>query len=99
MELLWTFKAKTITIDDITLPMIASTICKNASTLHLQKLNDSSAKEPISTRCANKCATWMLDTIQADLQSIVKDKGKHLSANHQRSYCSDSLMSSLLTAF
>jgi hypothetical protein len=28
-------KAKTITIDDITLPVIASTICKNASTLRM----------------------------------------------------------------
>jgi hypothetical protein len=31
-------KAKTITIDDITLPVIASTICKNASALCMQKL-------------------------------------------------------------
>ncbi len=29
------FKAKAITIDDITLPMIASTICKNANILHM----------------------------------------------------------------
>jgi hypothetical protein len=42
--------------------VIASTICKNASTLRLQKLNNSSAKEPISTQYANKRATWMLDT-------------------------------------
>ncbi len=55
-------KAKTITIDDITLPVIASTICKNASTLCMQKLNNSSTKEPISTQCANKRATWILDT-------------------------------------
>jgi hypothetical protein len=52
-----------IIIDDITLPVIASTICKNASTLHMQKLNNSSAKKPISTQCTNKRATWMLDTI------------------------------------
>jgi hypothetical protein len=65
-----TFKAKTITIDDITLPVIASTICKNASTFRMQKLNNSSAKEPISTQCANKRATWKLGTIKADLQSI-----------------------------
>ncbi len=51
------------TIDDITLPVIASTICENASTLHMRKLNNSSAKELISTQCANKRATWMLDTI------------------------------------
>jgi hypothetical protein len=51
-----------ITVDDITLPMIASTICKNASTLRMQKLNDSLAMEPRSTQCTNKRATWMLDT-------------------------------------
>ncbi len=54
-----------ITIDDITLPVIASTICKNASTLRMQKLNNSSAKEPISTQCANKHATQMLGTIKS----------------------------------
>jgi hypothetical protein len=42
-------KAKKITIDEVTLPVIVSIICKNASTLHVQKLNDSLAKEPIST--------------------------------------------------
>jgi hypothetical protein len=56
---------QTITIDDITLPVIASTICKNASTLRLQKLNNSSAKEPISTQYTNKRATWLLDTIKS----------------------------------
>jgi hypothetical protein len=60
-----TLKAKTITIDDITLPVIASTICKNASTFRMQKLNNSSAKERISTQYANKCATWMLGTIKS----------------------------------
>ncbi len=60
-----TFKAKTITIDDITLPVIVSTICKNASTLHMQKLTESLAKEPISTQCANKHAIQMLDTIKS----------------------------------
>jgi hypothetical protein len=50
-----TFKAKTITIDDITLPVIASTICKNASTFHMQKLNNSSAKEPIITQLQLGC--------------------------------------------
>jgi hypothetical protein len=51
-----------IAIDDITLPVIASTICKNASILRMQILNNSSAKELISTQYANKRATWMLDT-------------------------------------
>ncbi len=31
----------------------------------MRKLNNSSAKEPISTQYANKCATWMLDTIKS----------------------------------
>jgi hypothetical protein len=59
------FKAKTITIDDITLPVIASTICQNASTFCMQKLNNSSAKEPISTQYANKHATRTLGTIKS----------------------------------
>jgi hypothetical protein len=54
-----------ITIDEVTLLVIASTICKNASTLCMQKLNNSSAKEPISMQCANKCATRMLVTIKS----------------------------------
>ncbi len=94
-------KAKTITINNITLPVIASTICKSTNTLHMQTLNNSVAKELISTQDANKCATWMLDTKdkKTDLQSIVKDKCKHLSANPwQRSYCSFSCMSCFLTA-
>jgi hypothetical protein len=31
----------------------------------MQKLNNSSAKELISTQCANKRATWMLGTIKS----------------------------------
>jgi hypothetical protein len=61
----WTFKAKAITIDDITLPIIASTICKNASILRIQKLNNSSAKEPTRTQYANKRATQMLSAISS----------------------------------
>jgi hypothetical protein len=56
-------KPRQKTIDDITLPGIASTICKNPSTFRMQKLNNSSAKESISTQYANKCATRMLGTI------------------------------------
>jgi hypothetical protein len=49
----------------------------------MQKLNDSLAKEPISTQGANKRATRTLDTKDknADIQSIVKDNCKHLSVN------------------
>ncbi len=87
------FRAKTRTVDEVTLPVIALTICKNASTFCMQKLNDSLAKELISTQDTNKHATRMLDTKdkKADLQSIVKDYCTHLSTNYQRGYCSFSL--------
>jgi hypothetical protein len=74
-----------ITIDEITLPMITSTICKALAHSALQKLDDSLAKEPISTHA--KCETWTLAQ-KADLQSIVKHNGKHLGANRQKGYCS-----------
>ncbi len=52
------FKSQMMTIDEITLSMITSTICKVL--FHLQKLDDSLAKEPVSTHA--KRATWTLDT-------------------------------------
>ncbi len=58
---------------------------QDASTLHLQKLDDSLANKPISTYAIR--AIWMLAQ-KADLQSIVEHNCKHLSANHQQSYCS-----------
>jgi hypothetical protein len=73
-----------ITIDDITLPVIASTICKNASTLRVWKLNDSLAKEPISTQDANKRATQMLDTIDKKSKSPV-DCRRQLQASQCQS--------------
>jgi hypothetical protein len=76
-----TFKAKMITIDNITLPVIASTICKNASTLHMQKLNNSSAKETISTQCANKRATWMLSTIKKQISSQLSKTNASISVS------------------
>jgi hypothetical protein len=75
----WTFKAKTITIDDITLPVLASTICKNASTFRMQKLNNSSAKKPISTQYANKRATWMLGTIKKQISSQLSKTNASIS--------------------
>jgi hypothetical protein len=45
--------------------VIESTICKNASTLCMQRLNNSLAKEPISTQYATKHVTWMLDIIRS----------------------------------
>jgi hypothetical protein len=58
---------------------------RDASTLRFPKLDDSLAKEPISTHAIR--AIWTLAQ-KADLQSIVKHNCKHLSANRQRSYCS-----------
>jgi hypothetical protein len=81
------FWSQMITIDVTTLPVITSTICEtlDASTLRLPKLDDSLAKELISTHAIR--AIWTLAQ-KADLQLIVKHNCKHLSANHQRSYCS-----------
>ncbi len=58
---------------------------RDASTLRLQKLDDSLAKEPINTHAI--CAVWTLAQ-KADLQSIAKHNYKHLSSNRKRSYCS-----------
>jgi hypothetical protein len=50
------------------------------------KLNNSLAKEPLSTLDATKRVTRILDAkyAKADLQSIVKNNCKHLSADHQK---------------
>jgi hypothetical protein len=49
------------------------------------KLNNSLAKEPISTQDATKRAVWILDAKynKADLQSIVKNDCQHMSADQQ----------------
>jgi hypothetical protein len=80
------FKEKTITIDDILLPM------RNINNLQLKpsisrafKLNANYAQEPESTRNATKCVVEILDAKydKADLPSIVKDNCVHLSTPHQ----------------
>ena len=50
------------------------------------KLNNSLAKEPLSTLDATKRATHILDAkyAKADLQSIVKNNCQHLSADNQK---------------
>ncbi len=78
--------SQTITIDDITLPMITYHL-QGAGTLNLQKLDGSLAKDPISTHAKHATRT-LYQRQKADLQSIVKCNCKHLSANRQRSYCS-----------
>jgi hypothetical protein len=76
------FKERTITIDNILLPM------KNINTLQLKpsistalKLNSSFAQEPASTRNATKCVVEILDAKydKADLPSFVKNNCMRLS--------------------
>ncbi len=79
------FKERTITIDDILLPM------RNINNLQLEpsisratKLNSSFAQEPASTRNATKRVLEILDAKydRADLPSIVKNNCTHLSTSH-----------------
>jgi hypothetical protein len=79
------FKEKTITIDDVLLPM------RNINNLQLKssisralKLNSSFAQEPTSTRNATKCVVEILDAKydKADLPSIVENNCAHLSPSH-----------------
>jgi hypothetical protein len=80
------FKSKIITIDEITLPMRNINQLQDSSTLRALKLNNSLAKEPLSTLDATKRVTRIVDAkyAKADLQSIVKNNCKHLSADHQK---------------
>ncbi len=80
------FKDKMITVDEVKLPMQNITYLQGSSTLCALRLNHSSAMEPQSTQDATKHVTWILDDKYqtADLQSIVRDNCKHLSANQQK---------------
>jgi hypothetical protein len=80
------FKERTITIDDILLPM------RNINNLQLKpsisrvlKLNSSFAQEPASTRNATKRVVEIFDAKydRADLPSIVKNNCAHLSTSHR----------------
>jgi hypothetical protein len=79
------FKDRTITIDDILLPI------RNINNLQLKpsisrvlKLNSSFAQEPASTRNSTKRVVEILDAKydKADLPSIVKNNCAHLSTSH-----------------
>ncbi len=79
------FKERTITIDEILLPM------RNMNNLQLKssisrvlKLNSSFAQEPASTRNATKHIGEILDAKynKSDLPSIVKNNRAHLSMPH-----------------
>jgi hypothetical protein len=80
------FKNKTITIDEITLPMRNINLLQGSSTLRALKQNNSLANEPLSTLDATKRATRILDAkyAKADLQSIVKNNCQHLNAKNQK---------------
>jgi hypothetical protein len=80
------FKDKMITGDEVKLSMQNINYLQGSSTLHALRLNHSSAMEPQSTQDTTKHVTWILDAkyLKADLQSIVRDNCKHLSANQQK---------------
>ncbi len=80
------FKDKMITIDEVELPIRNINYLQGSSTLRALRLNHSLAMELQSTQNATKCVTQILDAKyqKADLQSIVRDNCKHLSANQQK---------------
>jgi hypothetical protein len=80
------FKDKMITVDEVKLPMQNINYLQGSSTLRTLRLNHSLAMEPQSTQDTTKCVTQILDAKyqKADLQSIVRDNCKHLSADQQK---------------
>jgi hypothetical protein len=61
-------------------------LLQGSSMLHALNLNNSLAKEPLSTLDTTKCVTCILDAkyAKAELQSFVKNNCKHLNADHQK---------------
>ncbi len=80
------FRDKMITIDEIILPMRNINNLQGPSILHVLKHNHSLAMEPQSTQDATQHAMRILDAkySKADLQSVVRDNCKHLSADQQK---------------
>jgi hypothetical protein len=80
------FKDKMIIVDEVKLPMQNINYLQGSSTLRVLKLNHSLAMKPQSTQDATKHDMRILDAKykKADLQSIVRDNCKHLSANQQK---------------
>jgi hypothetical protein len=80
------FKDKMITVDEVKSPMRNINYLQGSSTLRALKLNHSLAMEPQSTQDATKRVTRILDAKykKADLQAIVRDNCKHLSADQQK---------------
>jgi hypothetical protein len=79
-------KDKMITVDEVKLPMQNINYLQGSSTLRVLKLNHSLAMEPQSTQGTTKHVTRILDAKykKADLQAIVRDNCKHLSADQQK---------------
>jgi hypothetical protein len=75
-----------ITIDEIILPMRNINNLQGSSILHALKHNHSLAMEPQSTHDTTQCATRILNAkySKTDLQSVVRDNCKHLSADQQK---------------
>ncbi len=80
------FKDKMIAVDEVKLPMQNINYLQGSSTLSALRLNQSLAMEPQSTQDATKRVTRILDAKyqKVDLQSIVRDKCKHLSTDQQK---------------
>jgi hypothetical protein len=85
-DIILDFKDKMTTIDEIILPMRNINNLQGASIIHALKHNHSLAMEPQSTQDTTQRAKRILDAkySKADLQSVVKDNCKHLSADHQK---------------
>jgi hypothetical protein len=79
------FRDKMITIDEVILPMRNINNLQGSSMLRALRHDHSLAMEPQSTQDATECATRILNAkySKADLQSVVRDNCKHLSANQQ----------------
>jgi hypothetical protein len=80
------FKDKMITNDELKLPMQNINYLQGSSTLRALRLNHSLAMEPQSTQDATKHVNRVLDAKykKADLESIVRDNCKHLSADQKK---------------
>ncbi len=80
------FRDKMITIDEVILPMRNINNLQGSSILRVLKHNHSLAMELQSTQDATQHATRILDAkySKADLQLVVRDDCKHLSANQQK---------------
>ncbi len=80
------FRDKMITIDEIMLPMRNINNLQGSNILRALRHNHSLAMKPQSTQDATQHATWILDAkcSKADLQSVVRDNCKHLSADQQK---------------